>query len=116
VTEATDDAAGDDAGPRTAVLETTHDEAALVAASLSPDDTDSMRTTVSDGRVTTRIERATTGGLQATVDDYVVNLSVADAVIDRAKSHVAGGVDPADEAGDAPAAGEDAPDDDNTQP
>lgn len=101
---------------RTAELDTTHDEAALVAASLRPDNTDSMRTTVSDGRVTTRIERDTTGGLQSTVDDYVVNLTVAEAVIDSAKSHACGAAGESidDSVGDA-AAGEDAPDD-NTQP
>ncbi|WP_224332157.1 KEOPS complex subunit Pcc1 [Haloprofundus halobius] len=69
---------------RTARVETTHEEAALVAAALAPDDTDSMTTEVDANRIVTDIERETTGGLQATVDDYVVNLTVAEAVIDAA--------------------------------
>lgn len=69
---------------RRAVVETTHADAALVAAALSPDNTDSMRTEVDGDVVRTRIERETTGGLQATVDDYAVNLAVADAVIQSA--------------------------------
>ncbi|QCJ47865.1 KEOPS complex subunit Pcc1 [Haloprofundus sp. MHR1] len=70
---------------RTARVETTHEEAALVAAALAPDDTDEMTTTVSDDRIVTVIERETTGGLQATVDDYVVNLTVAETVIDAVR-------------------------------
>ncbi|WP_224269557.1 KEOPS complex subunit Pcc1 [Haloprofundus salinisoli] len=70
---------------RTARVETTHEEAALVAAALAPDDTDEMTTTVSENRIVTVIERETTGGLQATVDDYVVNLTVAETVIDAAR-------------------------------
>ncbi|KTG10011.1 hypothetical protein AUR64_10435 [Haloprofundus marisrubri] len=73
-----------ESGARTARVETTHEEAALVAAALAPDDTDSMTTDVDDNRIVTDIERETTGGLQATVDDYVVNLTVAEAVIDAA--------------------------------
>ncbi|WP_224447157.1 KEOPS complex subunit Pcc1 [Haloprofundus salilacus] len=72
---------------RTARVETTHEEAALVAAALAPDDTDSMTTTVDSNRIVTDIERETTGGLQATVDDYVVNLTVAETVIDTARKH-----------------------------
>ena len=48
-----------------------------VAAALSPDNTPEMRTRVEDGAVVTTIERETTGGLQSTVDDYLVNLDVA---------------------------------------
>ncbi|MFC6955074.1 KEOPS complex subunit Pcc1 [Halorubellus litoreus] len=69
---------------RTATIETTHDDAALVAAALSPDNTSEMETTVEDGRVVTRIERETTSGLQSTVDDYVVNVGVAEQVVQTA--------------------------------
>jgi len=64
-----------------AVIETTHDDAeraAMVAAALGPDNTDEMETTVDGETVRTEIERESTGGLHATVDDYVVNCTVAD--------------------------------------
>jgi len=51
--------------------------AAAVANAVRPDDTASMDTTTEEERVVTTIERETTGGLHATVDDYVVNLTVA---------------------------------------
>lgn len=72
---------------RRATVRTTHAHAAAVAASLVPDNTDEMRTTVvpaadsgdgGAGRVETVVERETTGGLRTTVDDYVTNLQVAD--------------------------------------
>lgn len=65
---------------RTATIETTHRNptaAARIAAALRPDNTDEMRTTVDGHTIETVVERDTTGGLQATVDDYVVNLEVA---------------------------------------
>jgi len=66
---------------RTATVETTHDDAALVAAALEPDDTSEMATTVDGDRLVTRIERETTSGLQSTIDDYVVNVDVAERVV-----------------------------------
>lgn len=60
-----------------ATITTTHDDPSLVARALAPDNTSEMRTTVEGDRVVTRIERETTSGLQSTVDDYVVNVSVA---------------------------------------
>ncbi|MFC7068318.1 KEOPS complex subunit Pcc1 [Halobaculum lipolyticum] len=77
-----DAAAGADRA-RTAVVETTHadDEAArTVAAALAPDNTADIGTTSEGATVRTRIERGTTGGLLASVDDYLVNLGVADDV------------------------------------
>ena len=71
----------DSAAARTAVVETTHADdaaAATVAAALSPDNTDEIRTTNEERTVATRVERGTTGGLLASVDDYLVNLDVAD--------------------------------------
>ncbi len=66
---------------RRATVRTTHatpEYAALVAGAVEPDNTDSMATHI-DGRVVeTTIERETTGGLHSSVDDYVVNLTVAD--------------------------------------
>ncbi|MFC7059529.1 KEOPS complex subunit Pcc1 [Halovenus salina] len=48
-----------------------------VAATLRPDNTPEMETAVDGTTVVTAVERETTGGLGATVDDYVVNLQVA---------------------------------------
>ena len=65
---------------RRAEVRTTHgstDAAARVAAAIWPDNTDEMDTRVDDDAVVTTVERETTGGLQSTVDDYVVNLRVA---------------------------------------
>jgi hypothetical protein len=58
-----------------------------VAAALAPDNTASMTTRVEGDQVVTDVERATTGGLQSSVDDYVVNVSVADAVAQTADRH-----------------------------
>ncbi len=52
----------------------------IVAAALAPDNTDEMDTQVDGDAIETRLTRETTGGLRATVDDYVVNLSVAERV------------------------------------
>ena len=71
--------------PRTATLRTDHatpTHAEWVAAAVEPDNTDSMATAVEGSILRTEIERETTGGLQTTVDDYVVNLGVAQAVIE----------------------------------
>lgn len=66
---------------RRATIRTSHDDPALVAAAITPDNTDEMETRVEGDSVVTMIERTTTGGLASTMDDYVVNLSVADRVI-----------------------------------
>jgi hypothetical protein len=66
---------------RRARVRTTHaspDAATVVAAALAPDNTDSMMTRVDGDEVVTTIERERTGGLHSSVDDYVVNLVVAD--------------------------------------
>jgi len=70
-----------------ACIETTHDDATAVAAALRPDNTPSMSTDVTDDVVRTTIERDTVGGLQSTVDDYVVNLTVAATVARTAREH-----------------------------
>ncbi|ERG94522.1 KEOPS complex subunit Pcc1 [Haloquadratum walsbyi] len=68
---------------RTAQLETTHTDIEVVAAALRPDNTASMSMTVDKSAETlqTTITRETTGGVQSTVDDTIVNLTVADAII-----------------------------------
>jgi hypothetical protein len=66
-----------------ATVSTTHVDAATVAAALEPDNTDEMSTRVDDGRIVTTVERDSPGGLRSTVDDYVVNLGVADRIADE---------------------------------
>ncbi|QGN07487.1 KEOPS complex Pcc1-like subunit [Halorhabdus sp. CBA1104] len=72
---------------RRATITTSHadaETATRLARALRPDNTEEMATTIDEATVETTIERATTGGLAATVDDYVVNLSVAaDLTTDR---------------------------------
>ena len=66
--------------PRHARIETTCDDsetARLVSRAITPDNTAEMTTRVEADRIVTEITRETTGGLQSTVDDYVVNLGVA---------------------------------------
>lgn len=88
-----DDGAG--GGRKRATVRTRHDDPAVVAAAVRPDNTDAMRTTVEadGGHVRTRIERPTTGGLRSTVDDYVVNCRVAETVAAIARGEVPTGVD-----------------------
>ena len=61
-----------------------------VARAVAPDNTASMTTRVEAATVTTEIDRDTTGGLQSTVDDYVVNLGVAEGVLDAVDTAAAG--------------------------
>jgi len=48
-----------------------------------PDNTDEMTTRVEGDAVVTTVERDSTSGLQATVDDYVVNIRVAAQLADQ---------------------------------
>jgi hypothetical protein len=93
------DAAGDgtDGVRKRATLRTRHDDPTVVARAVRPDNTDAMETAVTEDRVVTRIERPTTGGLRSTVDDYVVNLRVAEQVAATARGEAAT-VDPVREA------------------
>ena len=52
-----------------------------VANAVRPDNTASMTTQVEGPTLTTEIRRDSTGGVQSTVDDFVVNLGVAEAVL-----------------------------------
>jgi len=76
--EASADGAG--ARGRRARVATTHDAPAVVARAVAPDNTDDIATRVDGDRVVTTLRRDGTGGLAATLDDYVVNASVADRV------------------------------------
>lgn len=78
----TDDVSDAEEESTRATLRTTHGRPSIVAAALRPDNTDEMDMQVVDGRIVTTIERETTGGLRSTVDDYVVNLSVADRIVE----------------------------------
>ncbi|WP_200530418.1 KEOPS complex subunit Pcc1 [Halorubrum sp. LN27] len=78
-----------DGATRTATVRTTHADAALVAAALAPDETDSMATRVDGDAIECVVERPATGGLRSTVDDHVVNLRVADRLVERARAHLA---------------------------
>ncbi len=62
---------------RRATIRTRHEEPELIARAIEPDNTPEMRTTATETAVISRIDRETTAGLHATVDDYVVNLAVA---------------------------------------
>lgn len=73
---------------RTATVRTTHDDAETVAAALAPDETDAMHTRVDGDVVACTVDRPTTAGVRSTVDDYVVNLRVADRVTARARDHL----------------------------
>jgi hypothetical protein len=53
----------------------------IIAAALVPDNTEEMETQVDGDVIETTVTRETTGGLRATVDDYVVNLSVAERIV-----------------------------------
>ncbi|WP_048078498.1 KEOPS complex subunit Pcc1, partial [Halorubrum sp. AJ67] len=57
---------------------------------------DSMRTRVDGDVVACTVARPTTGELQSTLDDHLVNLRVADRVIERGRAHL--GNDSADTA------------------
>lgn len=62
-----------------AVVRTRLSDAERVAAAVRPDNTAELTTRVDDGAVVTTIERDTASGLRATLDDYLVNLGVAEA-------------------------------------
>ncbi|MFB6089803.1 MAG: KEOPS complex subunit Pcc1 [Halobellus sp.] len=78
---------GRERAPRTARLRTRHADAETVAAALRPDNTDSMEMAVEGETLVTTISRETTGGLQSTVDDTVVNLTVAATIVDTVQTY-----------------------------
>jgi hypothetical protein len=75
-----DSGASRTSGRRRATITTSHADAETarrVAAAVGPDNTAEMTTRVEDDRVVTTVTRDSTGGLRSTVDDYVVNATVA---------------------------------------
>lgn len=110
-----DGPANESAGRRSATIRTTVDAPAVVAAAIRPDNTPEIETRVErdardvegsgpddgsepaidagngtdpgTGVVATTVERDATGGLRTTVDDYVVNLDVAQRVVQAANRH-----------------------------
>ena len=68
-------------------LRTDSADGRIVAAALEPDNTTEMETVVDGDTIETTFERERTGGLRSTVDDYVVNLSVAERVVQMANEH-----------------------------
>lgn len=68
---------------RRATIRTESATPKLLADAVRPDNTPEMDTRVEDDAVVTTIERPSTSGLQSTVDDYVVNLTVATEVVQR---------------------------------
>ena len=60
------------------LVATTHEDAPGVAASLSPDNLMGMTTTTDGNRVTTVIESTQLRSVIASVDDYLMNLAIAD--------------------------------------
>ena len=88
-----DDGAGD--GLKRTTVRTRHDDPAVVAAAVRPDNADGRRTADGDGGgyVRSRTGRPATGGLRSTVDDYVVNCRVAETVAAIARGEVPTGVD-----------------------
>lgn len=67
-----------------ATIRTIHDDPEVIARSVVPDNTTEVDTRIENGRVVTTITRETTGSLQTTADDYVVNLAVAADVVQTA--------------------------------
>ncbi len=59
-------------------ITTLHDNAACVAAALSPDNLKSMDTRAEEGRVVTTIAGTQLRSVIASVDDYLMNLAVAE--------------------------------------
>jgi hypothetical protein len=61
-----------------ALISTVHTDAGSVASSLAPDNLIDMTTTADGGRVTTVIHGSQIRSVIASVDDYLMNLAIAD--------------------------------------
>ncbi|HVN66016.1 MAG TPA: KEOPS complex subunit Pcc1 [Methanomicrobiales archaeon] len=66
--------------PIAGTITTTHRDPARVACALAPDNLASMRTRAGDGVVVTEIEGANLRSIIASVDDYLMNLAIAEDV------------------------------------
>lgn len=69
-----------------ASLRTSHDDPDMIAHAIEPDHTDDIDSIVGDGYLETTFDREQLGSLHATVDDYLVNLQVAEQVIERTQT------------------------------
>ncbi|MBS3761454.1 MAG: KEOPS complex Pcc1-like subunit [Halodesulfurarchaeum sp.] len=72
---------------RCATIRSTVDRPDAIAEAIKPDNTTEMDTAVDGDAIVTSIERDSTAGLRSTVDDYVVNLTVALEVARTANRH-----------------------------
>lgn len=61
-----------------ATIRTAHTDADIVMAAVQPDHTDEMNTRFVEDEIETTIHRDAPGSLLATIDDYLVNLIVAE--------------------------------------
>ena len=82
----------DQSAGRSATIRTESEDAEILAFSVRPDNTPEIDTRVErdadgDETIVTTIERETTGGLRTTIDDYVVNLAVAQEIVQTANRH-----------------------------
>jgi hypothetical protein len=68
-------------------IRTEHADAETVAAALAPDNTPEIDTRVEDGAVVTTVGRDRASGLRSTVDDYLVNVDVADRTVSKVTQH-----------------------------
>jgi hypothetical protein len=59
-------------------IETVHDNAACVAAALAPDNMQEMTTEAAEGRVVMRLAGTRLRTVLASLDDYLMNLAVAE--------------------------------------
>ncbi len=62
------------------VITTTHPHAECVAGAIRPDNLSSMATTAHDGRVVTRVNGHQLRSVIASVDDYLMNLTIAEEI------------------------------------
>ncbi|MFB6219373.1 MAG: KEOPS complex subunit Pcc1 [Halobacteriaceae archaeon] len=70
-----------------ATVRTPADEPGVLARALRPDNTADMETRVEGDAIVTEVSRDDTAGLRATLDDYTVNLTVANEVAQTAQRH-----------------------------
>lgn len=61
-------------------ITTEHGDAACVAGALAPDNLSSMRTREEGGRVSTTLESGALRSVIASVDDYLMNLEIAEEI------------------------------------
>jgi len=62
----------------TGTIATVHEKAGCVARALAPDNLRNMETKAEDGRVVTTIEGTQLRSVIASVDDYLMNLAIAE--------------------------------------